>query len=243
MVLHNPLQTVYNQYMARLLIVATPIGNLEDITYRAVRTLLSVDYIACEDPRRTGQFLKILTQKYGQADTALPKLIPFYDEIEETASFEIINILTKGKDIALISDSGTPLISDPGYKLVNLAIKSGIVIDSLPGPSAVTTALTLSGLPPTPFMFLGFPPPSENKKRNWFNLLKENKLRISVIFYESPHRLIDTLKIMQEVFSDSGIVICRELTKIHQEVWRGRLPEAIKYFTDPKGEFVVLLRL
>ena len=140
--------------MKTLYIVATPIGNLEDITYRAVRTLLSVDYIACEDTRRTGQFLKILTQKYGQADTALPKLIPFYDEIEETASFEIINILTKGKDIALISDSGTPLISDPGYKLVNLAIKSGIVIDSLPGPSAVTTALTLSGLPPTPFMFL-----------------------------------------------------------------------------------------
>ena len=237
------MQTVYNQYMGRLLIVATPIGNLEDITYRAVRTLLAVDYIACEDTRRAGQFLKILTQKYGQVDTAIAKLIPFYDEIEETASYEILSILKNGKDVALISDSGTPLISDPGYKLVNLAIKSGISIDSLPGPSAAVTALTLSGLPPTPFLFLGFPPPSENKKRQWFGLLKENKFRSSLILYESPHRLIDTLKIMQELFSDSGIVICRELTKIHQQVWRGKLSEAIKYFSDPKGEFVVLFRL
>ena len=223
--------------------MATPIGNLADITYRAVKTLLTVDYIACEDTRRSGQLLKILSEKHGQPDIVLPKLIPFYDEIEETASFEILSILKKGKDVALISDSGTPLISDPGYKLVNLAIKSGISIDSLPGPSAVTTALTLSGLPPTPFMFLGFPPPSENKKRNWFNSLKENKFRTSVIFYESPHRLIDTLKIMQQVFSDCGIVICRELTKIHQEVWRGKLSEAVNYFSDPKGEFVVLFRL
>src|SRR3989338_1361937 len=118
MVLHNPLQTVYNQYMARLLIVATPIGNLEDITYRAVRTLLSIDYIACEDTRRTGQFLKILSEKYGQPDRQIPKLIPLYDEIEETASIEIVSILKKGLDVALISDSGTPLISDPGYKLI-----------------------------------------------------------------------------------------------------------------------------
>ncbi|KKS98315.1 MAG: hypothetical protein UV73_C0002G0029 [Candidatus Gottesmanbacteria bacterium GW2011_GWA2_43_14] len=229
--------------MGTLFVVATPIGNLEDITIRAINTLLSVDFIACEDTRRTGQLLKILREKYGHEKSTVPKLIPFYDEIEEAAAFDIISLLKKNFTVAMVSDSGTPLIADPGFKLVSLAIKAGVEINSLPGASAAVTALTLSGLPPVPFLFLGFSPPSFSKKRKWFASFKEKSMQKTIIFYESPHRLGKTLEVLEELFSEIEIVVCREMTKIHQEVWRGKPKEAGQYFKNPKGEFVILFRI
>lgn len=246
--------------MGTLYIVSTPIGNLEDITIRAIKTLFTVDYIACEDTRKTGQLLKTLKDKYKEALIHLEgvrmhsfkveesvKLISYYDEIEFKKVPEIIGLLEQDNNIALVSDSGTPLISDPGYKLVQECIKKGIKIVSIPGPSSIITALTSSGLPPNNFLFLGYLPTSQTKRKkqltNLFQCFESLEQKPTVIFFESPHRFKETLMDIKEVFGDIEIVIARELTKIHEEIWSGKISGAINHFTNVKGEIIILLHL
>lgn len=211
--------------MGTLYIVSSPIGNLEDITYRAQRILASVDVILCEDTRRTGLLLDHFKIK--------KELLRYYDEIEDKRIPEIIELL-ETKNIALVSDAGTPLISDPGFRLVRECIKRNIKVESIPGPSAILAALTSSGLPPDKFMFLGF----VNTKN--FPLVQKN---ITTLFYSAPHKLRRDLEDLKTTFGDIDIVIARELTKIHEEIWRGKISEACNYFKKPQGEFVVLFNI
>lgn len=210
--------------MGTLYIVATPIGNLEDITYRAVKILPAVDLILCEDTRHTGLLLQHL-----HISTPLQA---YYDEIEDKKIPEVIQLL-KTKSIALVSDAGTPLISDPGFRLVRECIKRNIRVVSVPGSSAILAALTISGLPPDKFMFLGF-----FDKKN-LSYIQKN---ITTIFYCSPHKVARNLEELKEKFGDIDIVLARELTKIHEETWRGKISEALDYFNNPQGEFVLLFR-
>lgn len=227
--------------MGTLYIVSTPIGNLGDITLRACEILKSVDYILAEDTRVTGRLLK----SYG-IDA---KMFSFNDFNEESRVGQVIKDLEGEKNIALVSDAGTPLISDPGFKLVRQAIADGIKVESIPGPSAVIAALTISGLPPDKFLFLSYLPKKEVRRRklleSLFTILEsmeEKKLRPTIIFYESPFRIADTLADFRDVFGDIDIVICRELTKLHEEVIRGKASEMIEGFQNktPKGELVIL---
>jgi 16S rRNA (cytidine1402-2'-O)-methyltransferase len=201
-----------------LSLVATPIGNLADITYRAVDVLKKADVIVCEDTR---EVIKIL-RKY---QIPAKKLISFYEEVEANKQEEILKLCTDN-NVALVSDSGTPLISDPGYKLIRDAIARNIPVETLPGPCAAITALVASGLPPDKFTFWGFP------KKN-----KATSAEGTNIYFVSPHKLV---KFLQNLDSNQQIVICRELTKIYEEVWQGTVADAIVKFAKPKGEFVVL---
>lgn len=238
--------------MGILYIVATPLGNLEDITIRAIKTLFSVDGIACEDTRKTGQLLRELQKRHP--DLAAPgngekfqRMLSYYEENEKQRIPEIITALKNGLDIALVSDAGTPTISDPGFRLIRECIKEGIQIDSLPGPSSVILALTLSGLPTDKFTFLGYSPRKPGHRKTFFAKSKNAQEDISttMIFFEAPHRMVQFLEELLEEFGDIQIVICREMTKIHQEVRRELISKALVHFrkTAPKGEFVVLLNL
>lgn len=213
--------------MGTLFVVSTPIGNLEDITIRAQKTLASVDLVLCEDTRRTA---KLTNQP----------LLRFDDYTERQRTPEVIEMLKDEKNIALVSDAGTPLVSDPGFTLVREAINRGIKVVSIPGPSAVLAALTTSGLPSDKFLFLGYPPEKQSHRLKLFQSLPKNT---TIIFYCAPHKLKQTLEDMQSVFGDIDIVLCRELTKIHEEVWRGSVALAKKESLDKKGEFVLLFRL
>jgi 16S rRNA (cytidine1402-2'-O)-methyltransferase len=215
--------------MGNLYIVSTPIGNLDDITLRAIKTFSAVDSILCEDTRHTG----LLLQKLKIS----AKLVPYYDEIEDKKIPEIIELLTQGKNIALVSDAGTPLISDPGFRLVRECVKRGIKVESIPGPSAVLAALTSSGLPPDKFIFLGYPPEKQSARLVVFKKLSSD---ITTIFYSAPHKLATTLEDMKSVFGDIDIVVARELTKVHEEVWHGTISAAQEHFTNPQGEIVIL---
>lgn len=217
--------------MGTLFIVATPIGNLADMTLRATKTLSSVDIILCEDTRRTGMLLSALSIPHK-------KLLSYYNHIEKQRTPEIIAELQSGQNVALVSDAGTPLISDPGYVLVSEARKRNISVVSVPGASAVLTALAGSGLPADKFMFLGYPPEKQFRRLTLFTSLPKN---ITLIFYCAPHKLSSMLEDMKAALGDIDIVICRELTKIHEEYWRGKLSDATIHFKDPKGEFVILL--
>ncbi len=210
-----------------LFIVATPIGNLEDITLRALRVLREADLIIAEDTRHTGLLLK-------HFEIPHKPMISLYKEVEID---KINDILASAKElkVVLVSDAGTPLISDPGYKLVREALTQNLPIESVPGPNAAITALTLSGLPPDKFLFLGYPPEKESHTRQV--LEKYQNLNATIIFYVSPHKLLRFLGLLKE---DREIVIARELTKIHQEIWRGKPSEALVKFSKPQGEFVVL---
>lgn len=242
--------------MGTLYLVATPIGNLDDITIRAIKTLFSVDYIACEDTRKTGQLIKNLEAKIQNSDLFIrnlniskkPKLISYYDEIESTKIPDIISLLAKDKNVALVSNCGTPLISDPGFKLIKESIKKEVKIISIPGPSSVLVALTSSGLPPDKFLFLGFLPAREGKRKKLLSelflyLSKYNSIFPTVIFFESPHRLKASLSDLKEVFGDINVVIARELTKLHEEIYKSKISCALRYFSSPKGEMIVLFTL
>lgn len=223
--------------MGTLYIVSTPIGNLKDITLRAIETLKSVDYIACEDTRVTGRLL-------GEYEIT-SKMVALNDFNEERKAPEIIADLKLGLSIALVSDAGTPLVSDPGYKLVRGAIKENIMIEAIPGPTAAIDALTVSGLPPDKFLFVGFLPKKDGKRREMLEAVKKSRelIKSTAIIYESPYRLIKTLESIKGVFDDIDVVVCRELTKIHEEVLRDAVSELVIKFNDksPKGEFVILL--
>ena len=214
----------------KLFVVATPIGNLEDITLRAIRTLKECDFMLCEDTRRA----KILLNHYGIEKP----LISYFEGNEEKRIPEVIDLLKEGKNIALISDAGTPLISDPGYRLVKRCREEGIDVLPVPGPSAVIAALSVSGLETDRFTFLGFPPQKKGKRRK---LLKEIKdFEGSIVFYVSPYDIKEFLEEVLEVLGDRRVCICREMTKFFEEYIYGKLSE-VKDKVKEKGEFVVVV--
>jgi len=222
-----------------LYVISTPIGNLGDITKRAVDTLKNLDILLVEDTRVSGKLLK-------NFDIGV-KMISFNEYTEKSKTDSIINLLKDGKKVGIISDAGTPLISDPGFLLVRAAAKSGVKVVAIPGPTALIYALTVSGLPTDKFIFFGYLPKKEGKRTNILKNLKKtsNYITATIIFYESPYRLLVTLKSINEVFGDIDIVICRELTKLHEEIRREKVTEAIKHFSEiaPKGEFTLLFHL
>jgi len=219
--------------MGTLYIVATPLGNLEDITLRALRILRQVSLIATEDTRTTGRLLR-------HFEISCP-LLSYYEHNKVTRQDRLVAALAVG-DIALVSEAGTPLLSDPGYELVRLAIKHGYEVVSIPGPSALTTALPVSGLPTDRFLFLGFLPRKSGDRRR---LLAElSRQMATLIFFEAPHRLPVTLADMVELLGASrAVAVCRELTKLHEEVWRGTLAGALEEWTrrEPRGEFTLVV--
>src|SRR6185369_5243327 len=221
----------YNECsMGTLSIVATPIGNLEDISLRALKTLFNVDIIACEDTRRTGLLLQRLLTEFAEnpEDKRKPQLLSYYEQIEQQRIPEIIELLRADKNIALVSDAGTPLISDPGFKLVRECLAQGIKVESLPGASSVLAALTSSGLPTDKFTFVGYPPHKSGHRKTFYENIKSSQklLKTTVILFEAPHKIRKTLTELQEVFGDIEIVITRELTKTHQEIRREKISEA-----------------
>ncbi|MDD5686348.1 MAG: 16S rRNA (cytidine(1402)-2'-O)-methyltransferase [Elusimicrobia bacterium] len=216
-----------------LYVVATPIGNLKDITIRALEILKSVDLIACEDTRHS----KTLLSNYNISKP----LTSFYEQNRFKKIPFIIEQLKKGSNIAVVTDAGTPSVSDPGFYLVKEAIKENILVVSIPGASAVITALSGSGLPSDGFIFLGFLPRKKGKIRKTFE--KFAKLDKTVIFYESPYRLKKTLEIISEVLpEDADVVVAREITKKFEEFIRGKLPEVIGKLPEKiLGEITVLI--
>lgn len=229
-----------------LYIVATPIGNLQDITLRAASTLLSVPYIVTEGASKTCNLLQFVRNNFPNIvnDTNHPKIISYSEEEEEAKLPQIIKIL-EDKDAALVSEAGTPLISDPGFKLVREAIKRGVNIVSIPGPTAAITALTSSGFPPDKFLFLGYLPKKDGRRQEILGNLKKIRtiMNMTAIIYESPYRILDTLRAIEQTLGDINIVVARELTKIHEEVRREKVSASISHFENiiPRGEFVILL--
>ncbi len=215
--------------------VSTPIGNLGDFSIRAIETLKKVDYIACEDTRHS----KVLLTHYGIDKP----LVSYFDFSEKHKAPFLIEKIKNGANIALISDAGTPGIADPGYRLIREAIAQKVGIQALPGAAAFLTALVLSGLPTDRFIYEGFFPVKDGQKRKLLKSLAEEER--TVIFYESPHRLLKTLKLIQEVLGDVPVVVARELTKKFEEVLREPVSVALKHFEGKKilGEFVILWSL
>ena len=214
-----------------LFLVATPIGNLEDITLRAIRILKEVDFIAAEDTRHS---LKLL----NHLGISKP-LISYYKQKEASKSSYLVDELLSGKNIALISDAGTPVISDPGETVVSLAIENGIPVVPVPGPCAIISALIASGISANSFSFFGFLPVSKKEKFEKLEAIKNYET--TIVFYEAPHKLTATLEAMLEVLGDRSIVLCRELTKVHEEFIRGKLSDVISKLSEPKGEFVLIV--
>jgi 16S rRNA (cytidine1402-2'-O)-methyltransferase len=217
-----------------LYIVSTPIGNLADITYRAVETLQDVAYILSEDPRMT---LKVLT-KYNISNKTQYKYV---DASHSKIINNVIKDLESGLNIALVSDSGTPLISDPGFKLVNELRKRNLNVESIPGPSGVIAALTVSGLPTDSFMFLGFLPKSEKKIKDILN--KYEELPATIVIYESPYRLLKTLTYIKESLPGRYISLCKDLTKKFEAVSTDTIENIADMVKSsmPKGEYIILI--
>jgi len=226
-----------------LYLVSTPIGNLEDIALRALNTLFSVEIVLCEDTRKTLNLL----EHYRKPGQSLPKLISYFEENELKRIPEVISELKKGTNIALVTNSGTPTISDPGFKLVRECWKEGIKVITIPGPSSPIAALASSGLPTDKFLFIGFPPNKSSQRIKLFTNLKESLKSISstVIFFESPFRIQKSLVDLKDVFGDIEIVICRELTKVFEETKKGKISQLIDHFSKvkPKGELVILFNV
>jgi 16S rRNA (cytidine1402-2'-O)-methyltransferase len=235
--------------MGTLYLVPTPIGNLSDITLRALRILFAVDVIACEDTRRTGLLLEKLLEQFSSnpEDKHKPKLLSYYDQIELQRIPEIISMLKSNLDVALVSDAGTPEISDPGFKLVRESIKEELKVISLPGASSVMTALTVSGLPTDKFLFVGYPPHKPGHRVTFFKNLKTSleTIHATVIFFEAPHKLLKTLSDVYSVFGSIDLVVCRELTKVYEEVRRENILSFVEHIkkNPPKGEFVLLFHI
>lgn len=232
--------------MGTLFVIATPIGNIADITFRAIKTLFEVDVLACEDTRRTGLFLQKLLDEFSSnpGDKRKPRLISYYDQTEVERIPEIITLLKSDQNVGLVSDAGTPLISDPGFKLVRECLKEGIKVESLPGASSVLTALTSAGLPTDRFMYFGYPPHKPGHRAQFFADIKtvSDTLHSTMIIFEAPHKVVKTLTDMQATFGDIEITFCRELTKMYEDIKQKKISEALEQFkkTPPKGEFVLL---
>jgi len=217
-----------------LYLVPTPIGNLEDITQRALRVLGEVDLIACEDTRHTRKLLNHYAIK--------TKTISYHEHNEQERAVEFFELLKNGNNLALVSDAGTPLINDPGFRLVRLAVENGLAVVSLPGPSALVTALVGSGLATDEFFFGGFLPARSTARRH--RLEEVRALPATLIFYEAPHRIAATLKDAREILGERRAVVARELTKLHEEFARGSLSELAQKFSSPesaRGEMVLII--
>lgn len=219
----------------KLYVVATPIGNLGDVTERAAQVLANVDVVAAEDTRVTR---RLLARSGVQA-----KLVSYRDENERTLAPRLVEQLREGRSIALVTDAGTPCISDPGYRLVSAAAQAGIEVVSVPGPSAVTALLSISGLPTDRFSFEGFPPARAGARREVLESLRDAAR--TVVFYESPRRVVGFLGEIAAVLGDPEVAVGRELTKIHEEVLRGRAGEVATTLAErgPRGEFVVAVHV
>jgi 16S rRNA (cytidine1402-2'-O)-methyltransferase len=218
----------------RLYVVSTPIGNLEDITYRAVRLLKEADWIACEDTRTTRRLL----EHYGIAT----RTISYHEHNETERAAELIGLIESGETGALVSDAGTPLLSDPGYRIVRAAAEAGVRVEPLPGASAVLAALVVSGLPTDQFRFCGFLPVKQGQRRHVLESVFDETA--TVIFYEAPHRIVEALEDIAFVMCDRNIVVARELTKMYEEVLRGtaaEIAQTLEARDAIRGEFVVLI--
>jgi len=217
----------------KLYLVPTPIGNLKDITLRALEVLNNADFIAAEDTRQSLKLLNHFEIKKS--------LISYHQHNEQGKSEDLIGRLKEGKNIALVTDAGTPGISDPGSVIVQKCIEEGIAFEVLPGATAITTALVYSGLDTTKFLFRGFLPRENKERRPIIEDLKDR--RETLIFYEAPHRLTDTLEFLRENLGNRKIALCRELTKLHEEIIRLPLEEAIDYYkvNSPRGEYVLVV--
>jgi 16S rRNA (cytidine1402-2'-O)-methyltransferase len=217
-----------------LYIVGTPIGNLEDITFRAVRILQTVNLIAAEDTRHTGKLLQHFQIKTPQ--------ISYHEHNSHSRIPELLEYMANGQAIALVSDAGMPGISDPGYELVKACVEAGVTVVPIPGASAAITALSAAGLPTDRFVFEGFLPAKAQKRREYLELIQAESR--TLIFYESPHRLRESLQDFATVWSgDRQIVLARELTKLYEEFWRGTIAEAIAHYSqrEPQGEYTLVL--
>lgn len=220
--------------MGILYIVGTPIGNLEDISARALRVLREVSVIAAEDTRQTRKLLS-----HFEIHTPM---VSYHEHNQKTAGPEIIDRLLAGPDIALVTDAGMPAISDPGADLVRLAIAGGIPVVAIPGPTAFTTGLVISGLPTDRFVFEGFLPARKKDRRNALERLRREER--TTILYEAPHRLLDTLEELGDVLGNRPVAVARELTKLFEEVVRGSTAQVLEHFKQkaPRGEFVLVIQ-
>ncbi len=214
-----------------LYLIPTPIGNLDDITIRALNVLKTVDFLLCEDTRETGKLLNYFDIK--------KKLVSCHEFNEEKIKTYVIKELEAGKNIGLVTDQGSPIISDPGYIVVREVIKNSFNVISLPGATAFVPALTSSGINPSPFLFYGFLNAKESKQRKELEKLKNQKC--TMIFYESPHRIKTTLSNMLQIFGDRNISINREISKIYEEVYRDKISELLPLCDSMKGEMVVVV--
>lgn len=225
----------YGNVSGSLYLVATPIGNLEDMTFRAVRILKEVDLIACEDTRHTQRLL----DHYGIAKPT----ISYHDHNEADRSTGLVERLVAGANVAIVSDAGTPLICDPGYRLVIAAVAAGVRIVPIPGPSAILTALTASGMPTDSFYFGGFVSQKRGARRKQFQALAH--LDCTLVFYEAPHRILETLQDLAEIYGEREIVLTRELTKLHEEFLRGTALALFRSMDTrsggPKGEITLVI--
>ena len=219
--------------LGKLYLVPTPIGNLKDITLRALEVLKFVDIVAAEDTRQTLKLLNHFEIKKS--------LMSYHKHNEQEKSEDIIELLKEGHNIAIVTDAGTPGISDPGAVIVKKCINENIDFEVLPGATAITTALVYSGLDTTKFLFRGFIPRENKERKILLNEIKD--VKESIILYESPYRVVSTLETLLEYLGNRNVAICRELTKLHEEIKRGKIDELIDYFknTAPKGEFVLVI--
>lgn len=216
-----------------LYLISTPIGNLEDITHRAVRLLGQVDLIACEDTRHTRKLLN----HYGLNT----RTVSYHEHNEQERAAQLLKLIESGSDVAVVSDAGTPGISDPGFRLTRLAIDGGARVVPVPGPSALVTALVASGLPTDEFFFGGFLPARSGARRTRFKEVAD--MPATLIFYEAPHRIAASLRDAHEVLGERNAVVARELTKLHEEIARGLLSELAARFSseDARGEMVLII--
>jgi len=213
-----------------LYVVATPIGNLEDISLRALRLLKQVKLIAAEDTRTTRQLLNAYDIKTS--------LTSYYEHNKRTKLEYLLSRL-QTEDVALVSEAGMPGVSDPGYELISAAIQRRIPVVPIPGPSAVVTALAVSGLPTDQFLYLGFLPRRPAARRRLFKSVAEQPR--TMVALEAPHRILEALKDALEILGDRRVAVCRELTKLYEEVFRGRVSQAVEHFAQPRGEFTLVI--
>lgn len=214
-----------------LYLIPTPIGNLDDITVRSLKILNEVDFLLCEDTRVTGNLLK----KYD----IKKKLISCYEYNEDKVKIDVISLLSEGKKVGLVTDQGTPIISDPGFKVVEEVIRNGFNVIGLPGATAFVPALISSGLPPSKFLFYGFLNSKKSKQKEELNSLKD--FSYTIIFYEAPHRIVDTLNNIKEVFGNRRVCLAREISKLYEEIYRGTIEEILLEIDNVKGELVLLV--
>jgi 16S rRNA (cytidine1402-2'-O)-methyltransferase len=218
-----------------LYVVSTPIGNLEDLTYRAVRVLSEVDIVACEDTRHSQKLL----HHYG----IKTKTVSYHEHNERDRAGELLASIKSGLNVAVVSDAGTPGISDPGFRVVRMALEAGLQVVPIPGPTALVSALVASGVPSDEFFFAGFLPARSGARRS--RLADLVAIPSTLVFYEAPHRLVASLEDAREILGEREAVVARELTKLHEEIVRGRLSEIVSWFSQaaqaPRGEMVVVI--